>query len=644
MLSFLMAQITASTERRLDPRTRALLRMGATAITVGGAIYAVYRCWNRPRLEPALLAQPHYDDIDSLSKKIAGLSLTPESPPSWIAQEYQKTIQPMSEMIISGAQTYPQPKSPKIPVPAFANLEGYSKEHKPEWGKKTDALYVEYETKRYPIGYKIFMPDDISQVSDVIVCVYGGNKEADKKNLIDSINRSAFTKWGVAENCCVIELFLPDLLQPDSQFVMSVDLYSIIQRCIHHFFEKVREPQSLDPELVRYGFAKAHYFLMGASFGGAVVVRHSQLYPHTFNGYISHDGNLGPLKDMPIVPTKPRVYANASALSPLAHVKDCEDAMLLLQNNDDNNVNRENVLKFYEALKSHNKAHLAKLCFFNKGNAAEADELWNKGHFLPSDIQRYVKTIFDFIRDPCAIPVIDELIFTRKRLVAQQCFINDVKERFLAIVCHLFINNPLEQQTDYYHNWENYWSDICEPILWTMLQIKELVANKSRYQEKIEELIGKNQLSQKVIQNAVKQHAPMFQELYRELNHGAEISTQEIVDDPHILKTYTDLLLDHNTNDFVKNVILESLLMGNPSLMPTSISAQWKKLALEYKKEFKDRIDEYKAALQNASHELTAAPAILSAYKSSMTSSVRLIFGEMLKPEDYFYIQERPGH
>ena len=143
----------------------------------------------------------------------------------------------------------------------------------------------------------------------------------------------------------IIRLSLPDFLQNKEQFKMDKKLHECIHHAIDHFYHTIKEhPESLHDDLKDRNLQKAKYFLYGSSFGGGQSIRHAQLYPQTFDGYISHDGSLLDTKDIPKI--NQRTFDYPVDRCPYYHIDDIKDLVLIFQNRDDNNVNISGALEF----------------------------------------------------------------------------------------------------------------------------------------------------------------------------------------------------------------------------------------------------------------------------------------------------------
>src|SRR5690606_26115273 len=101
-----------------------------------------------------------------------------------------------------------------------------------------------------------------------------------------------YEKYLMNHGVAIIKLNLPDLLELDvPQSQMPEDLHRKIQDCIHKFYRTLTEnPEKLHTRLKEINTDKI--YLGGSSFGGLICVRHAQMYPDDFSGYISIDGAL----------------------------------------------------------------------------------------------------------------------------------------------------------------------------------------------------------------------------------------------------------------------------------------------------------------------------------------------------------------
>jgi len=551
--------------------------------------------------ETVALTNGHDDIVEFLRKIEITPELEREARAYNLATDYIDTLSKLSEMIILGLETAPSvTQGFSIPLQPVSNNEGYIS-GKPEEGvQEGKALSITIGDETYPIGYNILIPKGLKKVSHVLVSVYGGLTKLDKG--IGPLGGDSAALMLAREGCPLITLNLPDLLQEQGQREMTKELHEVIHRCIDHFYQTIStHPEKLHESLQGMGFGSADYFLYGGSFGGRTAVRHGQLYPKTFRGYISHDGALAERPDMPIFSGTDRKYAHPEVLMPSEHIDESEDPILILQNRDDNNVNIRAALTFYQKLLEAEKGHLARLAFFEKGNPAPEGSLWNKGHFLPTDTKRYMDTIFTFMeRGPSQLPEFHERAFILQENLAQQFFRkSDDKERFLALALELYGDTAEHQiifrkkggESQTQASWNEIWEKHYKPILMALAEIKSLVSNPDYLKQQIESLQKKGLLTDEVIKNAIKRHAAMFRELYRETHDFEDLTIEEISDNPHIVAIFRDKLLHlHESDSFdFKSFMLENLYFSNPGLLPkVEESMAWRDIDFEAtEKEFR---------------------------------------------------------
>ena len=88
---------------------------------------------------------------------------------------------------------------------------------------------------------------------------------------------------------------------------------------------------------------------MGLSFGGGIAFRHAELFPNTFDGYISHHGGFGLKRGLN--------YSECLDVTAKKRPNKIVQPILLLQSRDDNNVNLKYALDFYRKLSSDQKVN-----------------------------------------------------------------------------------------------------------------------------------------------------------------------------------------------------------------------------------------------------------------------------------------------
>lgn len=229
------------------------------------------------------------------------------------------------------------------------------------------------EDKPSTIGYNIHVPPNPRAI---VVHVYGGHggpldEERVKKQAFNPNSLTDFDKALLNQGIVIITLNLADLkeLRSINASLMPEMLHTKIHASINRFYEVITaNPESLQVKLSP--LKNLPIFLYGASFGGRTSIKHSELYPETFNGYISHDGvlsyQMAGQTDRPLttrlIDIRRAENSNTQDselqkganefLNPMFGINNIKRPLLLLHNYDDNNVNIQVTLDFYrEAIK-----------------------------------------------------------------------------------------------------------------------------------------------------------------------------------------------------------------------------------------------------------------------------------------------------
>ncbi len=266
-----------------------------------------------------------------------------------------------------------------------------------------------------PIGYNIHLPEcDPKDIKGVIVHVYGGGGGYYKP-----LNLTNIHNYLLKNNIAVVTLNLVDHLELTSdQAYMQEDLYAKLHASIDCFFKTLR---GNDSKIMFSGLTiprTAKIILYGASFGGMRAIRHAELYPNTFDGYISHDGGISPTivkkqsfqetgntTENWLSPMEEPLKLNKLAGKVSKTLKDpkvllIQDPILLLHNYDDNNVPLKATLDFYQEALNCGKKHLVQLYITRRGNPLPQDYFaTNKGHYATGDKEAfpsYAATITSF--------------------------------------------------------------------------------------------------------------------------------------------------------------------------------------------------------------------------------------------------------
>lgn len=298
--------------------------------------------------------------------------------------------------------------APQVPPNTICihNTEGYfnitdealSKElsSKPILGK---ALYLEGDSSASPIGYNIYLPENPKAI---LVRVYGGFGTGDicKAKAYEFNFIKNFEKVLLHQGIAVANLSLPDLLElNEHQSMMSKDLYLKIQSCIHTFYSTLHEsPEKLDTKLL--ALKNLPIFLGGNSFGAALSLNHSKLYPNTFTGYVSSCGVLDPGSHRRALDPSQIDYHFPT----LETASTVQEPVLVFQNFNDRNVRAQNALNWAKKAYQHNTAF--QLCILHNGGTdgppTHQASIYS-GHAIPTSeksFEAYTQHLAAFLLDP----------------------------------------------------------------------------------------------------------------------------------------------------------------------------------------------------------------------------------------------------
>jgi hypothetical protein len=280
-----------------------------------------------------------------------------------------------------------------------------------------------------PIGYTAYLPYDKEEIKGILVDVYGGKlKERDSEKIQEKlIHRNLYL---TKHNVMVVYLNLPDVLKDSystqvsengvvatkksyvQQGEMPESIFIHLQNAIHHFYDILkRTPEKLHEELGSLLKDKnIPMNLFGHSFGGLMSVRQAELFPDTWDGYISAAGSLS-LKtirktsiayDMRKFPTfDPNLF---KYLYPEQNLMTLKDPVLILNNLDDNITSLKVATSFYNEAVKEKKENLIYPLFTYEGvkwgRSGGLDKPITFGHSGPSGETRFrewVETIHTFV-------------------------------------------------------------------------------------------------------------------------------------------------------------------------------------------------------------------------------------------------------
>ncbi len=276
------------------------------------------------------------------------------------------------------------------------NNEGFESEHT-EIDRENTFQGNKLDIEGIRTGYNIYFPNELTESTALIVCVYGGSplqeKDKDYKPGKLSLSKLALLDKGMI----IADLNLPDRYALNvPQASMDEMTHTIIHKAIDNFFQTI----SQDPRVLisgRIGEKQNRYmnllkempkYIFGGSFGGRTAVRHIQLYPGTFMGAISHDGDLE--------------KGTRNHLWPINYLDDTQK-ILVMQNIDDARV-KVSVSTLFNLKAKEIKSKEVQIYLTQHGNVANLSRglgaLTLKGHFEPTlqeDFNNYIQRICNFI-------------------------------------------------------------------------------------------------------------------------------------------------------------------------------------------------------------------------------------------------------
>ncbi|MBN9288604.1 MAG: hypothetical protein BGO43_07210 [Gammaproteobacteria bacterium 39-13] len=436
-------------------------------------------------------------------------------------------------------------------------------------------LYVG-TTQTSSVGYNIHLPPQDMPIKNVIVEVYGGFQAKDKNTAMFTPGAlSDKDKQLVNNGTIVVKLNLPDLLKLDVyQSEMSEALHKEIHEAINLFFQTLKNsPEKLHESLKDHHFEDLAIFLYGSSFGGRTAVRHAELYPHTFNGYISHDGYLSFAMSQKADLIKRPQYASHLDPSPDTEIQKISEPVLLLHNMDDNNVNAKVTLNFHQKLVDNGKADLIRTCITQAGNPISSNAA-NKGHYIPEhqeDFIRYTNTLMDFMaKGPSSLPGITQWQLYHYNKLANKSYVSaSLKQRFIAEI----LNKGRLDRREYerarqfgLQSDDTIWTRHYKPIFYALHFVQTLVQDKTALIKEITRLENDELLSDEVVKNALRLQSNTFCGYLKE-QYGLNVS-KENLETPEMINMFKKQISTLATQQPAKvRFMLDALYQANPQLL-----------------------------------------------------------------------------
>ncbi|MBS0290621.1 MAG: prolyl oligopeptidase family serine peptidase [Proteobacteria bacterium] len=384
----------------------------------------------------------------------------------------------------------------------------FQKNHYP--GKQ---LYLNDDT---PIGYNLHIPK--GEIKGIFVYVYGGGDVKARKSLVKV--PEVFNDLCVAlaeRGYAIVTLNLLDINENfKDQRLMSEDIHKRLHASINKFFETIKtdplffnHPRFGSQEkMILESLKNKKIFLMGSSFGGRTAVKHAELYPHTFDGYISFAGALSyKMREKCLIGCR---KAN-DWLDPANDLSNIQDPILILHNMDDNQVNVKIALDWYKKAIKAGKKDLIQLFIIEKGGKANNRNLDGNGHGVTENLnyfEQMMQAIHSFVEnDPYHIEVSEWRAHHYNILANKNYPSATLEQQFISYAFRLYMEG--KELND--ENWKNHFA----PLYYALHYLNNCLDNhnfkdqwskefKGYFDKEIKNLKASGVLNEKVAKSAVK--------------------------------------------------------------------------------------------------------------------------------------------
>lgn len=452
------------------------------------------------------------------------------------------------------------------------NNNGYLKNNVKtnEFTKKGKSLLLS-RTSETPIGYNFFLPQE-GEIENILVEVYAGlqSNEREKEAYAPFMNRLSNSNiYLLNRGTAIVQLNLPDLLKLNRyQLEMHESLHQEIHACIHRFYRIIKQsPERLHPLLAKLKDKKI--FLMGASFGGRTAMRHAQMYPHTYDGYISENGAISLAVDNQYNGDKAKFNP---ALDPglKRRIERITQPILLLQSRDDNNVNVRVTLDFYAKLSDEQKQQLARMHIHTSGSPIEKKDKFKKGHSIsPKEIlfENYMQTILAFINEgPKGLPVFEEDTFLIENTLANRFnHFATLLERFCGYAYDLSLRHR-DDSTKVESDWNKY-----KLLLQVLSYVDNLLRDPQQLNLEINRLKQPNLLTDEIIIKTLRQQSDIFKQFVKEyykFKWPTGFSVNKVWSNPQTIAIFRKKIESLNKQGRVEqHYYLFALYLENPALL-----------------------------------------------------------------------------
>lgn len=476
--------------------------------------------------------------------------------------------------IFTKIESLPRQKVPKFKV--ISNNEGYFAN-----GHNNGLpLKLKDGKKETPIGYNIYLP--AGKIKAMYVSVYGGFRASD---IHEKVHRPSSNRlFGIvqnnllANNVAVIILNLPDLLMNHKfQGEMLENVHKVIHDSINEFYQTLKQkPNNLHSDIASLDTHNIPIILGGASFGGRTAIRHAEIFPETFDRYVSHHGSLDNEMSMKsdIEPHKNRNknYELFPWLDPSKHIEKINKPILIIDGLDDNNVNAKVGLSFLTKFKAHSAdKSLARYLLTTKGNPASKKNYSDKGHFIPND-KIYIDTLINFVKNgPSLVPEFTDWTVLKGNQIANKNYRSgSLQDKMVSHAFEIYkenhINQPLSQAI---------WEKMYFPKLRITAFVEHLASSSdddiTKEIARFAECINKDE----VIKNTIQYQAPIMLAFFCEIL-GLQIPSNMSNDDAvEFLKQSEDIIHTTKTMFFdiykypssLRMYLLNSFFNANPEIL-----------------------------------------------------------------------------
>ena len=265
------------------------------------------------------------------------------------------------------------------------------------------------------------------------------------------------------------------------------------------------------------------------------------------------------------------------------------DPILLLHNVDDNRVNVNASLEWYNRAIKSGKEKLVKLYVTDVGNPIMSDEeIGTKGHYAPTEkeaFENYAQTVLYFILNgPSKLPSISQWLYHKKSIEADKYHhTSSVEAQFISEAHQIYsdsVKESLPQGTKITAagilnevNQEKIWQNIYLPVLYVIAYVDTLKNDVQKLEEEMNYLKEANLLTAAVLKNGLENFLPLFFVYLKERYNfkiPADMTVDQIANDLDLQSLYkvwlTDLpkYIDYWDPDVnAATFVLKSLYMGN---------------------------------------------------------------------------------